>query len=353
MKPYLLVSDIHCHNWSSFSKVSSSGVNSRLEDTLNELKRAVGVLKDFGGDLMVIAGDLFHTRGSLNPEVFNPVSETIKEIIDSGVKIIAIPGNHDLKSNGTTELGNSFQSFSNIEGFRIFTKSGIAAYDEHRILMVPWFDNPFLLYNELIDIADGFTPEERETIDVVIHCGINEVFPDMHQNGLAAENLAKLGFKRIFAGHYHDHKSMCDGKIISIGATGHQTFKDVDSKAGFLIVGDTDFKHYNSGLPEFINLDYETDIEELPFVVDNNFVKIRLKNLTEKEINKVRSELETFGAKGIIVESLKDTKIVGTSTISGISSLNDFVMDFVNRNYSSDEDFEEIKSKTLDILTRK
>ena len=49
-------------------------------------------------------------------------------------------------------------------------------------------------------------------------------------------DLAKLGFRRVFAGHYHHHCSFEDGKVWSIGATTHQTASDIGTKAGFLLV---------------------------------------------------------------------------------------------------------------------
>ncbi len=55
------------------------------------MKRAAAEVRAAGGDTLVFAGDLFHTRGSLDPEVFNPVIETIKGLTWDGYRIVAIP----------------------------------------------------------------------------------------------------------------------------------------------------------------------------------------------------------------------------------------------------------------------
>uniref|UniRef100_UPI0005B273F7 metallophosphoesterase n=1 Tax=Methylobacterium sp. B34 TaxID=95563 RepID=UPI0005B273F7 len=91
---YGLLSDIHAHAWSAFSSRLPSGRNSRLQIIVDELKRAAADTRDVGGDLLVFGGEPLHTRGSLEPEVFNPVTEAIKELLADGFGIVAIPGNH-------------------------------------------------------------------------------------------------------------------------------------------------------------------------------------------------------------------------------------------------------------------
>jgi len=41
---------------------------------------------------MIIAGDLFHTRGIIDPEVLNPLRDTITKILALGMEVNAIPG---------------------------------------------------------------------------------------------------------------------------------------------------------------------------------------------------------------------------------------------------------------------
>ncbi|MGO4570171.1 metallophosphoesterase [Rhizobium sp. 2YAF20] len=58
-----------------------------------------------GATFMVCAGDVMHVRGSIDPEVLNPLQDTIKKILNMGVIIHAIPGNHDLQAK-KAELEN-------------------------------------------------------------------------------------------------------------------------------------------------------------------------------------------------------------------------------------------------------
>ena len=94
-KLYGLCADLHLHGWSAFSDTTEHGTNSRLEILLSELLRcATEVIKN-GGDTMIVAGDVFHVRGSIAPLVLNPVKDCFKGIIGMGVKVILLAGNHD------------------------------------------------------------------------------------------------------------------------------------------------------------------------------------------------------------------------------------------------------------------
>ena len=58
---YLLMSDLHFHNWSAFSTTNGNGVNSRLQIIMHEILRAIDVHEARGGDkVLVVAGDVFH-----------------------------------------------------------------------------------------------------------------------------------------------------------------------------------------------------------------------------------------------------------------------------------------------------
>src|SRR5260370_22414971 len=90
---------------------------------VGERERAAGVyIEQFGKPgKIIIAGDLFHTRGQMDPEVFNPVHDRICKLLGDGFRFVAIPGNHDLKSKETTELGNAMQSLGKLPNFNVVT----------------------------------------------------------------------------------------------------------------------------------------------------------------------------------------------------------------------------------------
>ncbi len=290
--PYALLADIHAHDWNQFSHIQSNGINSRLGIILDEIVRAAEELKKAGGDRLYIAGDLVHTRGSMNPEVFNPLHRTIKQIAESGVKIFMIPGNHDLKGKDTTELGNAIQTLGEIEGVTVITEQTVLP---ENIIMIPWFGTKDALRADIKRIP----LTGRDKIDLIIHVGIDGVLDGVPPSGLNSAEVASWGFKRVFAGDYHAHKEMEGGKVWSIGATTHQKWNDINTKAGFLLVHPDKVEFHASHAPSFIELTDDDDPDDYPLIVDQNYVRIRGFKMTDAEINEMRTLLFDMGAKGV------------------------------------------------------
>lgn len=299
--PYLLVSDLHCHAWSAFAKTGPDGLNSRLKIILDELERAAEVLRKAGGNLIVIAGDIFHERGKLAPSVFNPTHATFKKLLRD-FRIIAIPGNHDLEGKDTTELGNAIQSLGALNDFAVITHPELVAPN---LAMIPWCSSYDALRQAAMELFDGCA--HMQHADLIIHAGINGVIAGLPDHGLDAIEVAGWGFKRVLGGHYHNHRVLEGGKVVSIGATTHQQWGDIGTKAGFLLVYDDRIEHHASHAPAFIEITGDTDPEEIPLLVDGNYVRIRGMKLTDAEIGKFRAELEEMGAKGVMFQVARET----------------------------------------------
>jgi DNA repair exonuclease SbcCD nuclease subunit len=315
--PYLLSSDQHAHNWSQFAGVGSDGVNTRLAAILNEMKTAHAALEEAGGDTSIYGGDLFHVRGKIEPSVFNPVFKTIESIHahEPRLKSHAIPGNHDLEGKNADELGNAMQSLSAIDGFKVHTRVERVG----DVIVVPWFQDLGELRKILQRCADGAHYEGRlEQTDVVIHAPVNGVIKGIPDHGLEASELAAYGFRRVFSGHYHDHKVMEGGKVISIGATTHQTWSDPGSMAGFLLVYEDRVEFHKSRAPEFIDL-HDHDIEgeaELKALVTGNYVRFKIDDVTASQVEEWRENLTDAGALGSIIFANKkkpETTRTGTT----------------------------------------
>lgn len=327
---YAVVSDIHAYNWSAFGGVDADGVSTRLRVILSELERAASELLAAGGNLMIIAGDIFHTRGSIDPEVFNPTHETFRKILADGVEIYAIPGNHDLKGRETNTLGNAIQTLNDLNGFHVITRN--VAYDLEKngdlIAFVPWCSTVAGLRASIDQILDDVG---SENVTLFIHAGVDGVLPGMPDHGLSAGELADYGFKRVFAGHYHNHKAMEGGKVISIGALTHQTWGDIGTKAGFLLVHDDKVVYRASHAPSFVEVTGDTDPDEVPLLIDGNYVRIRGMKLTDAEISTYRGELKDMGAIGVTFQVARETVSArGSATVARARSLDDSVIAYVD-----------------------
>lgn len=305
--PYALVADVHCHNWSQFSQINSDGVNTRLRAILDELLRAAQAVKDAGGSVLRVAGDLFHVRGAIHPSVFNPTFETFKRIAtDMGVDVEIEPGNHDLEGKHADQLGNAMQQLDMIDGIVVITKTEVT--DD--AVMIPWIEDLDDLRAEMAKHADA-------TKDLIIHAPLNGVIKGLPDHGLDPDELAKLGYRRVFCGHYHNHKEFAGG-VYSIGATTHQTWSDPGTAAGFLLVYPDRVEHHESRAPKFVNHDGGDLIDKRQF--DGNYVRLRMKDVTDDEIEARRKQIEECGAKGIVNHSTKKRDVTrGVSSTANVT----------------------------------
>lgn len=332
MSKYLLTSDQHVHDWSAFRSVDADGVNSRLRIILNEMERAVKLAVKLGCTKHRMAGDLFHVRGSVKPSVLNPTVRAVQKWLEELVHE-CIAGNHDLEGRDAEALGNAMQVLDELNGFTAIVN--VREYDD--VVMFPWFADLDVLRAEMKRLAD---PDK----DAIIHAPVNGVIKGIPDHGLEADELSEMGFKRVFSGHYHNHKVFCGGKVISIGATTHQTWCDVDTRAGFLIVDEDTFEFHESEAPKFLDMDDETlaalDRHDTPVadLVGGNYVRIKLDEVTDHEITEIREELEGAGALGVRVIATKKREVtrLGVSRTASMT-LEQTVAEYVSEHLKPDD----------------
>lgn len=331
----VIVSDIHFNAWSLFSGVTQSGVNTRLQIVIDELKRAAKHIIGVGGKTMIVAGDIFHKRGVMDPEVLNPVRDAFEEILSSGVDIHMIPGNHDLKSEDTNRLSSSIQNLAQISILGnevvVHNKATILELDRGSFFgFVPWRKNTETLLKDLKTISKSTMAPNAH---VIVHAGIDGVLSGMPGHGLTSRVLSKFGFKGVYAGHYHNHADMSVGlpnRVMSIGASTHQNWGDVGTRAGFLVL-DTDentVEFIDTQAPKFIDISglSELDIE---LSCPGNYVRFRGPEMTQEETNELRKQLVTWGALGVSIEVPRKV-INGRSTAPNTGlSLEQSVVGFV------------------------
>ena len=319
---FAVLSDIHAYASTVYSGVDVDGVNKRLRIILNEMERAAKVLKDEGGSTMVLAGDLFHTRGSIDPEVLNPLRETFEKILAMDIDIYAIPGNHDLKSSDTQQLSSQVENLAQVSiaggEFKIFNEVGHCIVDGVPLGFVPWRNRLEGLHADLAKLA---AEPDHDKMHVFIHAGIDGVLSGMPAHGLTSADLAKYGFACVYAGHYHHHHNFAPDAVVSIGATTHQNWGDVGTKAGFLIVDAgniVSIKRHDSQAPKFVDVSGMNQVD-LELACDGNYVRFRGPTMTQQEINDLRDQFKNWGALGVSIEVPKATVATrpGTASASG------------------------------------
>lgn len=323
MKPFGLIADTHNHNWTAFAALTADGVNSRLNEILNETVRCAVSVRKAGGDTIIHGGDLFHVRGSVAPSVLNPTLATYRELIKQGFKIIINAGNHDLEGKEATDLGSAITALREV-GCTIINEP--TYLEKEGLVLVPYINDVKGLKATLEKLQDE---TDAPNSQLIIHAGIDGVIKGLPDHGLSADYLSKLKFDQVFAAHYHNHKKLADN-VWSIGALTHQTWSDVGSKAGFLVVSDEGVKWFASHAPSFIDIDERTDMANIPLLVDGNYVRAKVYSSKESEIAEFREMLVKAGAKGVNLICQPATGATRVaSTIKAGASLEVSVQDYV------------------------
>lgn len=320
MTPYALISDTHHHNWTAFSSVNSDGVNTRLQQILDETQRCAVELAKVGGNTIIHAGDLFHVRGSVAPSVLNPTLDMYRRLCKD-FRVVLLAGNHDLEGKDANDLGSAITALKEV-GCIVAN----AEFMDANVTAVPWTPGVADLKARIEAIDKSY----RHGRDLVLHAGIDGVIKGLPPHGLDAEYLSKLGFRRVFAGHYHHHKQLADN-VWSIGALTHQTWGDIGTKAGFLIVTGEGVKWHSSHAPSFVEITPDMEPEDIPLLVDGNYVRAKVKTSKPSEIDAMRKLLHDSGARGVTIVSQPAVGVTRTaSSIKAGSSLEVSVQDFVN-----------------------
>lgn len=293
--PFGVISDIHCNDWSAFSyTVPVSNINNRLMHTLDAIWEAADRVHYSGGNTLIVTGDLFHKRGKLSPSVLNPVLDCFQSIVDKfDLNIIMIPGNHDLEGKHSRQISNSVYALSKIKNITVLdapTRIG-------DFYFIPWIEYK----DDFIEIINGISEPEKTT--VFCHIGIDGVLDDV--KGKIGKSVLERGFKNVFSGDYHNHKSLGNG-IYSVGALTHHSFQDVGSVAGYLLVDkDSTVLHYETKAPKFV--------EHTDKSIQHNYVRIKGVELSLKEAEELKSKLLLAGALAVQDLSTRPSLTVSSS----------------------------------------
>lgn len=344
--PYLLLSDLHYHPWSAFSS-EVDGVNSRLQIILNETQAAAEALRAAGGSKIILAGDVFHVRGSVAPSVLNPVMDLYRKLIADGFEIYGIPGNHDLEGNESARVGNAVTALESVGVQIAHTPTTIQIDSSWRVALFPWFSTVAALMAEMRDtIKRANMTRDYKVIDAVIHAPIDRVLPHLPDHGFKADELSSLGYRNVFAGHYHHHLDM--GGVYSIGALTHQTWGDVGTRAGYVLVYKDRVEQFESGAPKFVELTGSEAPSELPEIIGGNYVRVRAEISSESELQELRDQINGYGAAGVVIQPIRKAVITrGAAPSSGAGmSIEASIEAFVAKNSM----LSAVQSNCLDIL---
>lgn len=346
---YLVTADWHAHAWSQFATLTEDGINSRLEHLRREILRMASFADSNDIGTIYVAGDVFHVRGSVRPSVLNPLIDALRHAVHvHGVGFRIMPGNHDLEGRETTWLGSAISALAEVDGVHVIDRRKL--WTDDRVVQIPWCGTAEGLRREIEAAIEDLhhDGEDHTHWDLHLHAGINGVIRGMPDHGWHAEELAAFGFKRVFAGHYHNHKVFeieGEPEVFSIGALTHQTWSDVGTRAGFMMVGErqSNFGFMLSSSPRFIDFDLDLPLSQ----GRGNYVRIRGLELDEGEMRTLRDGLIDNGAEGVVIHPMPKVAATERPRTGGVT-LDASVSEWIR--LAAPEDPVAVETMALDIL---
>lgn len=262
------------------------------------------------GDILVIGGDIFDNRQSLNLLVMSrgiDIFEKLSEIFLNGIYIII--GNHDIHKKNSNDI-TSVDILKNIKGVSIFKEPEILNINSHKILMMPWRKNH--------EEEDSTIKQYRELVDYVF-CHANITSFNFNRSTLIEEGsdvTLYAGLKHVYSGHIHWRQTK--GNVTFGGNPYQMTRSDAGNDKGVYLIDLDKGSHeffVNDFSPKFIRL-YLDKILDLPLgeirkLCENNFVDIYVPSeyLLKYPVNDLIIELSSTTKKLEVISFDKDEQI--------------------------------------------
>lgn len=253
---------------------------------------------------IIIAGDVFDNRQSLDIDVMNTAQEVFENIlnINDTIEIYCIAGNHDLyrknKSN-FDEIRTSLKSLKMNRFNILLNDEEVELFNGIKMLFVPWIGNS-KTENEIV---------KKSTADIIImHTDINGAVYDNGKPITGGVNLNLTNAKKIYSGHIH--KRQDSKRRTYIGTPYPINRADIGNEKGlyYITLTDNGFDEgfiINNYSPKFIRKTIfelaELTYTDLVDIFNNNYVDIIIesKYLKDLSIAKLMNGLKDFTYKKI------------------------------------------------------
>ena len=324
----VVLSDTHCHAWAAFSSLTESGINARLQDTLQVFDHVRRLAIEFRADAIVFAGDLFHVQ-KIDAEVLALTSNALEALGTVGVPILAIEGNHDqaarvrqLTSTSALRVPANWKwlrdEVVNVKGTLIWG----ASFGHKGLPPTP------------VDIA-------------IMHRGIlgaevSDYFISPFEDDLDPDKAKDYARRLVICGHYHKPQ-LIEGTptLLVPGAPLQHTWSDAGQDRGIWTVEITastvNPTFVPLPFPKFIRVSEPKDISQVP----GNFVEVDCKGFDVSNINSARS-IAVKASDPVATRPVADRIQIGTDLEAAVRA-------YVEKFGQNDE---ALKKLGLDLLNR-
>lgn len=238
------LADLHL-GYRAYHRMAPGGVNQRERDVADAAARAVDAIVAAGADLVLVAGDVFHTVRPSNSAImdgFRLFMRLRRGLPDAPVVVIA--GNHDAPRSADT--GSILRLMSEIPGVHVVDDSARTVRLERPDAAVLCLPHPALA----ADAAPAIEPDPGAAVNILMAhgtvsgTGIDEQLLRLVEYGgahLERGALREDAFDYVALGHYHN-ATRIGPNLWYAGATERTAtniWAEADTRKGFVLF-DTD-----------------------------------------------------------------------------------------------------------------
>ncbi len=206
------LSDIHL-GFRQYQRQTPAGINQREADVAGSLRRAIDTVIELRPDLVLIAGDVFHTVRPTNPAIlhaFLQFSRLVQMLPDTTVVMVA--GNHDTPR--TAETGCIL---------RLFSALGINVVDgDAKRIPFAEHDLSILAVPDIPGAKPVLEPDPLAKYNILLlHGEIEGVLPryganlDRSPMEITQEELGAHRWDYVALGHYHVYRAVAPNAFYS------------------------------------------------------------------------------------------------------------------------------------------
>ncbi len=303
---FVVVSDVHAHNWSACS-TTTNGLNSRLLDTTLELTRVRQHMLHYGIKYIVNCGDLFHVRGKPPTEAVNLMLANAKSLKKQGAEQFYLRGNHD------TSLESKHHSLEPFKEYGLVIDKPM----RFKIEDTECVGIPYCVTIE--ELEEGLKLVRPKTKLLFMHQGVHGV--PLRSGYIPGEMmkpslLPKSTLLNIL-GHYHEYQWINKNSLY-VGSLTQHNWGDEGIGKYFLEVRiripPDELLEVNEQLtraPQFKTL-YEGSLLK-GFDIQNNFCRFHLYQSISHRASEIRDTLMSNGARHVEFVIIPDTEKMSTA----------------------------------------
>ena len=289
----LVTSDVHADLFKDYDEpLPGKPYGTRFERLLNAIRLIYDKAFQMSADMVVINGDLYNTRTSINPIVTHYIQKVIKEyqnVHGTFIPTVINVGNHDQYDNSRVPF-NSVSTFEELFSTIIVTKVPTLMTDPNGgdtiCIFIPYsedvdwlkgeFDKCMVEYHELY---------EGQPLLVFGHLGVDGAVQGRWNHRLGgAFSLGDLHAEEadmVILGHYHKRQNLTPNVFYTGNPVGIN-HNDDNQQKGYYVVSTEDPKNVTATFvpipqPMFRTIDLadtELSPEEIQMALKSDFVRV-------------------------------------------------------------------------------